>query len=255
MRKHYKSSVAGLALLASLATPAAAATIAQIPGGGTGGNIALHGGSGAAIVGTIDTAIPAGGFVVAGASIRTTSGTNAVTGAIDTRGNSWTCLNSIAINANGGVCYSKIVNALSIGDTIQINFNVSGLCDIIAFALTNVAATSPLDPASPAPASGSGTIMNVGTTGVLALGGANEVLVGMTSMNIGGTQTPPIGWTDLGTSTSNQLHMAFELVTLTTPVNYTDTSTVSNTWSGLLSAFISAGGAVAKNSLMFHAVP
>lgn len=254
MKRRLASLVIALALffapITAIVAPANAATIAKIAGTGTGGNIALQGGSGASISATTNVAVPAGSFIVFALSIRTTSGTNAVTSGQDTAGNTYTCINTIALNANGGLCYSNTTVTLPLGGSIQGNFNVTGLCDIIGSAWTNVA-SSPLDAASVAPTSGAGTSMNLGTTGTLALGGSNELLIAFESMNTGGTQTDSGGWTDMGTSGSNQAHLAAQLVTATTGVNDTVSSTVSNTWSGDLVGFKSAssGGAAPVCSL------
>lgn len=249
-----KRLLLALTFSTALTAPVSAGTIAQISGTGTGGNIALHGGSGSSIVGTTNVDVPLGKFIEASVSIRTTSGTNAITGAVDSAGNSYTCVPTIAINANGGKCYSYTTVDLPLGGTITVSFNVSGLCDIIASAWSNVGALD--TSATPSPTNGAGTSMNVGTTGTLALGGTNELLLGSESMDTGGSQTDSGSWASLGTSGSNQVHAAAQLVTATTPVNLTVTSTVSNTWSGLILAFKSTGGATTPtNPMTFHAVP
>lgn len=254
-----KRLLLALALSFALIAPAQAASITQIIGSGTGGNIGSStvGSGGLTLSLTTNVTVPIGGFIVVGILQRSSGGSP--TGCSDSAGNTYS-ISAQTFNTNVGaaICYAPVTTALSSGGTITMTHSSTSPAKAIqAAAFNNVVSSSPLDGAV-ATATASSTAIGVGPTGTLACQGGSvtacELIFTVSSIGNLGTITESSGFTSLGDQPTNASgHFAFELVGATTPVTYAATNTLSGTLANQMAAFKAAlggGAAVCTRALL-----
>lgn len=195
-----------------------------------------NGAGASSINATVDANAGAGQLLV----LRVASTNQIISGITDSRGNTWTLIDSGVLSLGFGMFWTlQDVGTLLAGDTVTMTWpgNVFEYAVVID-EFSGIAATNPLDVF--ATATGSGTARAAGTTA--ATSQADELVCGGFSANVGSDSfTPGLGYSSPSTpSLSNgsavSVEGEYQIVSSTGTQQATGTGTSAN-WVGITATF------------------